>query len=673
MPIKNKITKIIILGLIVVIAYALYPHSAYAGSCSWTDWNGYDCVNSILANITYAVLVIVSKITYLAGLFFDLAVGFALGPTAKDIFTAPTSVVITGWQTVRDIANMFFLFALLYIGISIILQLTSYGTKKILLGVIIAALLVNFSLPITRVIIDFSNVMAMEFLCKMSGGSCDAKDLSGVIVNGISMQTLFGETGAAAVQPKEKELNLTKVMIAGAMGTVVLLITAFVLFAGGVLFLGRTVILMILTILSPLAFLFMALPGKASSYANQWWDYLFKQCFFAPVYLFFLYLVISMIAPTAGGGPSRIQTMTGSTGGSFADLATNDGTIKSSSAGLMLQFVIIIILLLMCLISAQQLGAYGASGMIKLGQKAKSKTIGYAGRGARRATGRVAERFATGEGISKEEMKGRWWGARAAATLGRGVAATGKGVRKIPLAGRWTTEGAADIAAANRAKVAEMQQSLAKNNAAELKSIAAASSGFKRTAAINQLAKLEKLTPGQGLSSEHIKATPNYLKRYGMDKEAKDIEKLNWQYAETDEERKEIVEKASPAVMRKIMEDEGLSSQYLKTPGMINKMQESLLPQHYKAIYEANTEASHKFFGSMTEGIKGIGELAQKLEGLGTDNSRRSATWATSTSAGAIMETYLPPQPEKKEPPKESPKEGTREYADEQWKRTSKK
>ncbi|MDP2933511.1 MAG: hypothetical protein Q8N81_05275, partial [bacterium] len=358
------------------------------------------------------------------------------------------------------------------------------------------------------------------------------------------------------------------------------------------------------------------------------------------------------------------EDLSGSTRGSFLQVVVEGGE-GANNTGLVIQYIIMIILLIGSLVAAQTIGAVGASGMIKLGQKAKSKTIGYAGRGARRVAGKPAEAFATGEA---GEGAGR---------ISRGIAAAGRGFGKaakyIPGAG-YAMQGVANITAANRAKVGEIQKGLDKNNDAELKSILAASSGFTRTAAANILEKRGNLTPGHGTTSQHIKALPAYMRRYGMDKEAKGIEDLNWQYPDTDEERKEIVKKASPSVMRKIMENEELSNLYLK-PEIMETMQESLQPQHYKAIYEANTAASHKFFGSMTAGMKSIEEMAQKLYNLGTVESQRSATWATSSSARPIMETYLPPSPEKKEPPEapKAAKEGTKEYADEQWKRTSKK
>ena len=88
----------------------------------------------------------------------DTMVAFSI---SKDVLNA--SFAQKGWKSTRDLANMFFIFILLFIAIATILQLSSYGAKALLAKLIIFALLINFSLFITRVIIDSGNITAMFF------------------------------------------------------------------------------------------------------------------------------------------------------------------------------------------------------------------------------------------------------------------------------------------------------------------------------------------------------------------------------------------------------------------------------------------------------------------------------------------------------------------------------
>ena len=74
------------------------------------------------------------------------------------------------WTMARDILNMFFIYGLIYIGIKTILNSEDSGTRRALGHLIAAAILVNFSLYITQVIIDFSNVMATQVYTQMISG-----------------------------------------------------------------------------------------------------------------------------------------------------------------------------------------------------------------------------------------------------------------------------------------------------------------------------------------------------------------------------------------------------------------------------------------------------------------------------------------------------------------------
>ncbi len=76
---------------------------------------------------------------------------------------ANSEAVNKGWGLGRDIVNIFLIFILLYIAIATILQLSGYGAKQLLTTLIVIAFLVNFSLVITKLIIDASNILPLEF------------------------------------------------------------------------------------------------------------------------------------------------------------------------------------------------------------------------------------------------------------------------------------------------------------------------------------------------------------------------------------------------------------------------------------------------------------------------------------------------------------------------------
>ena len=140
--------------------------------CKGSDpstWGG--CLVGIFIGIIYGAS---AQILTLGGLIFDLMLGFSL---SHAVLNAPFAQ--NGWAVTRDLANMLFIFILLFIAIATILQISSYGAKSLLARLVIIALLLNFSLFITRVVVDVSNVTARLFYNGISGGAATANVLDG--------------------------------------------------------------------------------------------------------------------------------------------------------------------------------------------------------------------------------------------------------------------------------------------------------------------------------------------------------------------------------------------------------------------------------------------------------------------------------------------------------------
>ena len=72
--------------------------------------------------------------------------------------------VEVGWVMVRDLANMFFVVALLLIAFGTILGLEQYEWKKLMVKLFFAAILVNFSRVICGIMIDAAQVVMMTFI-----------------------------------------------------------------------------------------------------------------------------------------------------------------------------------------------------------------------------------------------------------------------------------------------------------------------------------------------------------------------------------------------------------------------------------------------------------------------------------------------------------------------------
>src|SRR3989338_10302 len=149
----------------------------------------------------------------------------------------------TAWKTIRDVANMGFIFVLLYAAIQTILGIGS-DTKKLIVNIIVVAILINFSLFFTKVVIDASNILAITFydaIAPEALRSDRSLGLSGSLMEPLRIQSLWKIT--------TDTFNGKQLIIIGVMGTIVYLIAAFVFFAVAIMFVIRFVVLIFVMIL----------------------------------------------------------------------------------------------------------------------------------------------------------------------------------------------------------------------------------------------------------------------------------------------------------------------------------------------------------------------------------------------------------------------------------------
>ena len=81
--------------------------------------------------------------------------------TYTDTFAA---VIYPGWEVVRNLCNIFFIVALIAIAMATLLRVESYKYKDLLVKLILAALLVNFSLVIAQAILGVADTIQNQFL-----------------------------------------------------------------------------------------------------------------------------------------------------------------------------------------------------------------------------------------------------------------------------------------------------------------------------------------------------------------------------------------------------------------------------------------------------------------------------------------------------------------------------
>ncbi len=289
----------------------------------WAAW-AYGSIENGLGNaikwVAIGILGFFAWTVSIAGLLLNYAISYlviGMGSLIRDGgFGAPIDEL---WRFIRDLVNISFVFALVYIGITTIINSGASGAKKLLGAVVISALLVNFSLFFAKAIIDVSNLVATTVYSKMVADPRAASDaaygISAAFTNKMGITALMtGGRADASTQALMRSAmgvsagtttadNLSAPVSGGGLAftliyalgsSVILFQLAFAFGIGAFILIIRFIMLIVLMILSPLAFLPDVLPGLGG-YAKQWWSTLISQAFVAPVYLFGLYLAFFVI------------------------------------------------------------------------------------------------------------------------------------------------------------------------------------------------------------------------------------------------------------------------------------------------------------------------------------------------------------------------------------------
>lgn len=305
-------------------------------------------------------------------------IGFGLEFTTKGIGVAVDQL----WYAVRDIFNLTFIFGLVFIGFKMILNSDDSNTRRWLVNLLMAALLVNFSLFITKFIVDFSNIMATQIAHAFPADPSDPSNVS--ISHGF--MNLLGLQQTLGI----KHGDLPGAVTGGGsygyiFGTMIMFIVmTFVFAAGGLLLLIRFAALSLYMVLSPLMFLGWVFPQLQSVTATYWRGFL-GRAFFAPIYLllvYFSYFVLAAMyksnAASAIGSPDYQKLMQG--GGQ---------NVLDSFSATFPPFVLTCVFLIASIVVANKMGADGAGAAMRMGNSAKAwtqrKATQYAYGGARMA------------------------------------------------------------------------------------------------------------------------------------------------------------------------------------------------------------------------------------------------------------------------------------------------
>lgn len=340
-------------------------------------------VEELFAKMSYAILSIGAWFTILGGQMLELSLelfvlGFGKlltgGVTATDgsitLGSSDLSAVVdTVWTVVRDISNLLFIFGFLYIGILLIAK-NSSDAKRWLAKLIIMALLVNFSLLVTKVVIEFTNLLAFSIYSKMTEGGGTISD---------SIMSILGLASIYDYTDPDKLERLTGggLLWFFIMSFILLIITGFVFLAGALMMLTRFVALLFIMMFSPILFAANIFPLTAK-YAKDMWMKLFSYSLFAPAYVFLIWVAILVL---------NGLDIAGNTG--YTDLVPKADAQSTDAYVVVLNFAVAIIVIQAAAGLASKMGLAGGQIALNISDRGKNIVRGI-GRGMGRGASNLA-------------------------------------------------------------------------------------------------------------------------------------------------------------------------------------------------------------------------------------------------------------------------------------------
>ena len=228
-------------------------------------------LNSLVTAITGFIIDTVYK------LFAFLIAPMLQGLLSIRVYTDQfVNVIYPGWEVLRNVANIYFIIAIIAIAMGTLFRVESYKARHLLVQLIIAALTVNFSLVIGQAILGVADTIQSQFLPN-----------STQVINQLALDLMPNNI--------KDILNAQELAAGSFFATAItntffmaMAVGSFLVFCAIVVFLViRIVALWLLLMVSPLAYAAGVLPST-SSLRGKWWGEFLKYAFFTPIMAFFL-------------------------------------------------------------------------------------------------------------------------------------------------------------------------------------------------------------------------------------------------------------------------------------------------------------------------------------------------------------------------------------------------
>ncbi len=340
----NKKRIFLFVGLIALIF--LIPHISFAGF-----------FESVAKIISSAVL---SVVNFLVGWLISLLIKVFVSIAQYNNFIG-SAAVSKGWIIIRDVLNMFFVIGVLIIAFSTVLGIQKYHYKRILLSLLIAAVLVNFSKLICGIFIDISQILMLTFV------SAFKEVAAGNLIEMMGLQGLLDLKNTSDIA---ENIGAGEIVGATLLALIMAVVSVVVLAVIVMILILRIIWIWFLVVLSPFAFVASVFPST-KGYGRTWWDNFTKQIIVGPALAFCLWLSFAVVQEGDLAQGTNIEQGTYQSQGQGE---AGQQISEAASPQYLLNFMLGIGMLVGSLMVAENLGVAGSN----LARKARSNITAYA-------------------------------------------------------------------------------------------------------------------------------------------------------------------------------------------------------------------------------------------------------------------------------------------------------
>lgn len=287
-------------------------------------------------------------------------------------------VIYPGWEYLRNLANIFYIVSLVFIGLATIFRLEGYNYKHLLVSLIISALLVNFSLVIAQAVLGLADTVQNTFLPN-----------SLIVVRNLGHKLMVEPYYNLLLDPSRSEYGALSSVTQMFFLLAISFGSFFVFGAIAVMLLVRVVVLWVLLMLSPVPYFGSILPFT-KSLVKDWWGYFIRYAFFTPIIAFFL-RVTNLIVENN----SRVMSVLVQPGNQAGTTVFSQGAQAAWFVDIALRIgsnVLLLIFLFMGMSVASKLNIIGGDYFEKWGRNAAMLPFNRAGKYTGKAAGAAYDR-----------------------------------------------------------------------------------------------------------------------------------------------------------------------------------------------------------------------------------------------------------------------------------------